>query len=87
MSLLGLITKNINDNAEILGEIHLGNVHRRIYREFLTADENDAMKLELIAFRNSVLNGIPPVVSGEDGLKALKLAEEIVSIISSIQNL
>lgn len=40
-------------------------------------DQGDALKAEIIAFLAAIREGKPPVVSGEDGLRALETAIEI----------
>ena len=40
-------------------------------------DKGDALLVETKSFVNSVLNDAPPEVTGNDGLIALKLAEQI----------
>jgi predicted dehydrogenase len=67
--------------SEILSEIELGPRKLRLYRQFLEAPEDDAMRLELTAFRDIVARGALPPVSGRDGLMALEAAEEITKII------
>jgi len=75
-------TKDLSAGTATLGEMRLGKLNRRVYRKMLEADEGDAMRLELTAFRNAILHGEPPAVSGEDGLRALELAEQIVDSIA-----
>ena len=64
--------------VEILGEMEMGARRMRLFRRFPEAPEGDAMRLELSAFRDAVLNGSEPLVTGRDGLKALELAEAIL---------
>lgn len=66
---------------EILGEMEMGPRHMRLFRNFLEAPEGDAMRLELSAFRDSILNNTPTIVTGSDGLEALEVAESILAII------
>jgi predicted dehydrogenase len=47
--------------------------------EQLECDDDDALRLEIEAFLNAVRDGTPPVVSGEDGLHALKTAMDIIA--------
>jgi len=47
--------------------------------EQLECDDDDALRLEIEAFLNAVRDGTPPVVSGEDGLQALKTAMDIIA--------
>lgn len=73
----------IPEDAQYLGALNIGTRNRGIFMKMPDAPEDDAMRLELTAFCDSVMNGSPPVVSGEDGLKALRLAEQIVKVINA----
>jgi len=64
-----------------LGVMEIHDRHREVYHKFLKAEEGDALRLELTAFRDVVAGIIPPPVSGEEGLRALKLAEKITNLI------
>ncbi len=44
-------------------------------------EQGDALRAEIHAFLDSILNGKPPVVSGEDGLRALETAFTITDIL------
>ena len=67
------------DSAFIsFGEIGIGEKKKRVVYEQPEIKEVNALKYELELFVNSVINKIPPVVSGEDGLRALKVAEIIL---------
>jgi predicted dehydrogenase len=44
-------------------------------------DQGDALKLEIEAFLRSIREGRPPVVSGEDGLRALETAMRITELV------
>jgi predicted dehydrogenase len=46
-----------------------------------TYDQGDALKLEIEAFLRSIREGTPPVVSGEDGLRALETATKITRMV------
>lgn len=48
-----------------------------ITREKHHFEKGDALKDQINAFLNSIINKVPPVVSGEDGKKALSIAIEI----------
>ncbi len=74
--------ESIPDNVEYLGALEVGKHNRGIFMRRTEAPADDAMRLELAEFCNSIKNGTPPTVSGEDGLRALKLAEQIVSVIN-----
>ena len=47
--------------------------------EELACDNGDALRLEIEAFLQSVRDGSPPVVSGEDGKQALETAIDIIA--------
>jgi predicted dehydrogenase len=44
-------------------------------------DQGDALRAEIEAFLQSVRDGVPPVVSGEDGLRALETAMQIIRLV------
>ena len=44
-------------------------------------EQGDALRLEIEAFLNSIRDGRPPVVSGEDGLRALETAIRITELV------
>jgi predicted dehydrogenase len=46
-----------------------------------TYDQGDALKLEIEAFLQSIRAGTPPVVTGEDGLRALETATRITQMV------
>ena len=46
------------------------------YQPFITNEE--PLKLELSSFVDSILNKKPPIVSGEDGLNALRVCEAAI---------
>ncbi len=60
------------------GEIGVGERRKRVVYEQPEIKEVNALRYELELFINSVLNNKRPVVSGEDGLKALKVADIIL---------
>ena len=70
---------DIPADSQFLGDLGEGDYKRLIYRRFIPAEEGDALKMQLESFRDAVLSGSKPVVSGKDGLQALKLAEMIVN--------
>lgn len=47
--------------------------------ESVSFEKTDVLESEVRAFTNSVLNGQPPVVSGEDGLRALEAATAVIA--------
>ena len=61
-----------------LGQIEKGSQPRRILYMKPEAPQANALKLELEVFLRAVLMDTPVAVSGEDGVKALELAEEIL---------
>ncbi len=66
----------------VLGQIEKGKRKRHIIYEQPQAPEGDAMRAEWQAFLDAVKNNSRPIVNGDDGLKALKVAEEITRIIA-----
>ncbi len=60
------------------GEIGIGEKKKQIVYEQPEIKEINALQYELQLFVNSILKKIPPVVSGEDGLRALKVAQIIM---------
>ena len=61
-----------------LGEIEKGDVPRSIIYEKPAVKELNPLKYELELFRDAVVHDRTPIVSGEDGLKALDVAERIL---------
>jgi predicted dehydrogenase len=66
----------------VLGQIEKGTHKRNIIYEQAAIPEGDAMTAEWNSFFDAIRNNCRPVVSGEDGLKALKIAQEITRVIS-----
>ncbi len=64
-----------------LGEISKGDVPRTIVYEKPDVRDINPLKYELELFRDAIANDETPVVSGEDGLKALEVAEMILRAI------
>jgi predicted dehydrogenase len=46
-------------------------------------EQGDALRMEIEAFLRAVREGLPPVVSGEDGLRALETAIRITELVQS----
>jgi len=67
------------------GEIGVGEKKRRVIYEQPEIKEQNALQYELQLFVESVLNNKKPVVSGEDGLRALRVAEQILQKIDESQ--
>jgi len=64
------------------GPIPLGeNPMEHITIEQLPVEKDEPLKLELRSFVDAVRHGHPPAVSGEDGVKALRLAQDIMDFI------
>lgn len=61
-----------------LGEIEKAAVKRHILFASPSAPEGNAIEMEQQAFFASIQNGTPPPCSGEDGLRALKVATQIL---------
>jgi predicted dehydrogenase len=66
----------------VLGEIDKGKRRRHIIYEQPQAPEGDAMRAEWQAFIDAVSNHTRPIVNGDDGLRALQVAEQITGIIA-----
>lgn len=72
------IEQNIEGSSISFGEIGIGNKKKRLIYEQPEIKEINALSYELQLFVNSVLQNERPIVSGEDGLKALKVAQMII---------
>lgn len=68
-------------DSEYLASMELNEKHLDIYKRTPAVQDDDAMRLELQSFVNVVANNSKPIVTGDDGLKAVELAERIVRII------
>jgi len=66
----------------VLGQIEKGRRKRNIIYEQPHPPETDAMQAEWLAFLDAVTNHSRPVVNGEDGLQALRVAEQITESIA-----
>ena len=60
------------------GEIGVGEKKKKLFYEQPEIKEVNALSYELDLFVNAVVNKTRPVVSGEDGLRALTVANEII---------
>lgn len=69
------------------GEIGVGERMKRVIYEQPEIKEQNALQYELQLFVDSVLNNTRPLVSGEDGLRALRVAEQILQKIQESQKL
>lgn len=68
----------VSSNLISFGEIGVGEKRRKLVYEQPEQKEINALQYELQLFVNSVINRTKPVVSGVDGLRALKVAELII---------
>jgi predicted dehydrogenase len=64
-----------------LGEIEKGNVPRAIIYEKPKVKDLNPLKYELELFRDAIIHDREPVVTGDDGLNALHVAEMILRAI------
>ncbi len=69
-------------NTVVLGQIDKGKHKRHIIYDQPETPEQDAMQAEWHSFFNALETNTPPIVSGHDGLKALRVASEIMHIIA-----
>ncbi|MCA0444709.1 MAG: Gfo/Idh/MocA family oxidoreductase [Bacteroidetes bacterium] len=69
--------------ALMLGQIDVGPVSRNIVYEQPEVREVNALEYEISLFLKSVKNNTTPPVTGEDGLKALEIAQEIITQIEA----
>lgn len=68
------------DAAHInFGEMGIGSKKKKIIYEQPEVLEVNALKYELDLFIDSILKNTQPAVSGSDGLKALRVADEIIA--------
>ncbi len=65
-------------STTLLGQIERGSQRRVIVHDAPSVPEANALKRELELFRDAILTGVPPAVSGEEATRALEVAEEIV---------
>jgi predicted dehydrogenase len=74
-------------NFMAFGEMGVGDKKKVVVFEQPEFKEVNALKMELELFVNAIVKGENPIVSGRDGLKALRVAEMIISKIEeSIKN-
>ncbi len=75
-----LIPTGTSEDTSLIsfGEIGVGDKKKRVVYEQPEIKEVNALKYEIELFVNSVLKGEKPVVTGEDGLRALKVADMII---------
>jgi predicted dehydrogenase len=68
----------VNSSLISFGEIGVGAKRKKLVYEQPEQKELNALQYELQLFVNSVINGTKPVVSGIDGLRALRVAQIII---------
>jgi len=73
----------VNPTQLSFGEIGIGEKRKKLVYEQPEQKEINALQYELQLFISSVLNKTKPVVSGVDGLRALKVAELIIEKIDT----
>lgn len=79
---LSPVDSPVSNGSISFGEIGIGDKKKRLIYEQPETKEVNALQYELQLFVNSVLEKTKPVVSGEDGLRALKVAEAIIQKIN-----
>jgi predicted dehydrogenase len=62
-----------------LGQIEAGNMRKDIKYNKLQRTDVNPLKYELNSFVESIQAHIPPLVSGEDGMAALRLAHQVIA--------
>ncbi len=79
------IDHNVDSASMSFGEIGVGEKRKRLIYEQPEIKEVNALKYELELFVKSILYKTHPVVSGMDGLRALKVAQIIMKKIEESQ--
>jgi predicted dehydrogenase len=77
------VDQKVKEGFISFGEIGVGDKKKRLVYEQPEQKEINALKYELQLFVNSVLNKEQPVVTGSDGLRALRVAKIIIDKIES----
>lgn len=72
-----------SENSIALTEFEQGNKNIKIFYERPPVKEVNSMKYEVNKFIDAIINDNEPIVTLEDGLQALEVANEIVSMIES----
>jgi predicted dehydrogenase len=68
-----------------LGEIEKAAIKRHILYEAPEAPEGNAIEMEQAEFIRAIQEGVPPTVTGDDGLAALRLATEILGKLGAVE--
>lgn len=79
------IDQNVDSTTMSFGEIGIGEKKKRLIYEQPEVKDINALKYELELFVKSILYKTHPIVSGIDGLKALRVAEVIIAKIEESQ--
>jgi predicted dehydrogenase len=77
------VDQKVKEGFISFGEIGVGDKKKRLVYEQPEQKEINALKYELQLFVNSILNKEKPVVTGNDGLRALRVAKIIIDKIES----
>jgi UDP-N-acetylglucosamine 3-dehydrogenase len=64
-------------NIEYINQVISVENQKQIYQPFI--DNDEPLRLELESFIDSIINEEPPQVTGEDGLRALKVCEAAIT--------
>lgn len=70
--------EDVGPATMLLGAIEQGTRQRTITFEKLATPEANALAVELREFTRAIEQGTPPLVTGQQGAEALKVAEEII---------
>ena len=70
-------------NLEDLSQVASLDFGKMVHVEPLQIDDQDPLRAELDAFVNAIRTGQRPPVSAEDGLAAVRLAEQIVASVAA----
>ena len=71
-----------NANPEIIDNPMLFIFNKLIESKKLPIEEAEPLKLEILSFLDAITEGTKPVVPGEDGLRAIRLAHQILDDIN-----
>lgn len=77
------VDQKVKEGFISFGEIGVGDKKKRLVYEQPEQKEINALEYELQLFVNSVINKEKPVVTGNDGLRALRVAKIIIDKIES----
>ncbi|MFW6065703.1 MAG: Gfo/Idh/MocA family oxidoreductase [Planctomycetota bacterium] len=68
---------DVDDLAELAGSVDYAKLLK--LEELVVDDSTEPLRKQAEAFRDTVVNHVPPVVSASDGLAAIRVAEDIVN--------